>query len=1038
MIFISETNLGYDALPSFKDFTIVADPSKKICTYGGIAWYVRNSLAKYMFQVQFNEAYISFRLKLVPNFVFIGVYVQPEGARNFNVHMFAEVGALLADCDQKGLVPYVGGDFNSRPGDLHLINSDTTWTYEPNIDSKTNKHGKTFFRDLCCAGNVKPINGMKYYGKTYDNNFTFIRSNGQSQIDFCLTNATGRRTIKNFTILVNDWHLSDHRPISLEINAECKIDIGGLLKRAIDLNSSSSDSANEVRQFRGNYDYDAMELELRQKQDKIERAIESKLQINDVQGAIDTLDVCLKDVHMKHKLRQKKQVTQKADFVGVNKAFDDYLKGLSDDKVSETKVQELLDRYVIARKSLTSDVMKKDAEIWGDVLKNNDAKSFWKLVDWKGNMKQNKTLNSPTMQQFEVFFEELYKCNNKRELIDIMEIHTDKSVEALDKPIDEEEVKTAFKSMKKSGFDYNLPVLSILVTYFTLMVVSIMNAMFYVKYPISLAYSLLSLIPKKGNLMLPKNFRGIQMMKSFAVLFDRVITNRLKSWLTFNVDQTAFQKLKSTLIHIFTLRILIDVARKQNITLYIGSVDIEKAFDHVPRSLLLKKLVKIGVGRLMLFALKEIYMYSVCVIKFQGELSDTFRMYRGVRQGAASSVLLFNCFMDGLFHHLESKCSIEMLIHTIHALIHADDTIILSTSRENFIHKCNETVRFFQGNLLSLNIDKSAFLIINPKANDRKSSIILDSGVLKYKSSFEYLGVIISDTGILKEDVKRYVEKKSANVTVKFTNFCRTNNNAPLHVKFDVLDKCVTSSLLYGCETWAKCCTDVEQPYRSGLKIALNVRQNLNNEIVHVETGKLPLSGKIKSLQLKFWLFVTTKYVVDFPDSALAKVLKIGLDCNSRYLKHYTDLQAEYENPTACKEAIDNTYFELYKSKIIAKHNLDPDSKLGTYHRVNPTFTNNVQNPQTNMELERELVTRFRTGSHSLAVEIGRYSNVLRENRLCSCGNGVQTVWHVFAECSETRDIVQRDYNNLREIFDDANVHSTLLAITRRLRVRIR
>ena len=151
MIFISETNLDYDALPSFKDFTTVADPSKKICTYDGIAWYVRNSLAKHMFQVQFNEVYISFRLRLVPNFVFIGVYVQPEGARNFDVHMFAEVGALLADCDQKGLIPYVGGDFNSRPGDLHLINTDTTWTYVKNIDSKTNKHGRTLFRDLCCS-----------------------------------------------------------------------------------------------------------------------------------------------------------------------------------------------------------------------------------------------------------------------------------------------------------------------------------------------------------------------------------------------------------------------------------------------------------------------------------------------------------------------------------------------------------------------------------------------------------------------------------------------------------------------------------------------------------------------------------------------------------------------------------------------------------------------------------------------------------------------------------------------------------------------
>ena len=339
---------------------------------------------------------------------------------------------------------------------------------------------------------------------------------------------------------------------------------------------------------------------------------------------------------------------------------------------------------------------------------------------------------------------------------------------------------------------------------------------------------------------------------------------------------------------------------------------------------------------------------------------------------------------------------------------------------------------------MNLNIDKSAFLIINPKKNDRKSSIILDSGVLKYTSSFEYLGVIISDTGILKEDVKSYVEKKSANVTVKFTNFCRTNNNAPFHVKLDVLDTCVTSSLLYGCETWANCNNDVKQPYRSGLKIALNVRQNLNNEIVHVETGKFPLCGKVKSTQLKFWLFIINKYVVDFPESAVAKVVKMGMECNSKYLKHYTDLQATYENPTACKEAIDLKYIELCKSKMIAKYNLDPDSKLGTYYRVNPNLTSNVQNPQPVMEFERELVTRFRTGSHSLAVEIGRYSNIPRENRLCSCGNGVQTLWHVMAECRETRDIVQKNFNDLKEVFDDDNLHSTLLAITRKLKVKIR
>ena len=161
------------------------------------------------------------------------------------------------------------------------------------------------------------------------------------------------------------------------------------------------------------------------------------------------------------------------------------------------------------------------------------------------------------------------------------------------------------------------------------------------------------------------------------------------------MDQTAFQKSKSTLIHIFTLRILIELAKKMNVTLFIGSVDISKAFDHVPRALLLKKLVLIGIGKFMLFALKQIYSFTICIIKFQGELSDSFLMDRGVRQGAASSVLLFNLLIDGLFDYLKKKCSYEILLQDIHTLIHADDTIFLSTETEKFIGKCNEVLKFF-------------------------------------------------------------------------------------------------------------------------------------------------------------------------------------------------------------------------------------------------------------------------------------------------------------------------------------------------------
>ena len=158
-----------------------------------------------------------------------------------------------------------------------------------------------------------------------------------------------------------------------------------------------------------------------------------------------------------------------------------------------------------------------------------------------------------------------------------------------------------------------------------------------------------------------------------------------------------------------------------------------------------------------------------------------------VRQGAASSALLFITFMDGLFQHLEEKCSLETLLTDIHALIHADDTIILSTDRLKFIQKCNELIRFFDMHPLKLNLGKSGYFIINPKENDVKHSIMIpESGLLKYKSEIVYLGVIITDIGSIKHNVHLYINKKSANVSIKFTNFCKTNRNAPLYVKLEV------------------------------------------------------------------------------------------------------------------------------------------------------------------------------------------------------------------------------------------------------------
>ena len=138
------------------------------------------------------------------------------------------------------------------------------------------------------------------------------------------------------------------------------------------------------------------------------------------------------------------------------------------------------------------------------------------------------------------------------------------------------------------------------------------------------------------------------MLAAISALYDRIIAIRSRNWPGFNYEQSAFQKGKSTLHQIFTLRLLIEIAKHENMTVYIGFFDLEKAFDKVSRLLLLKSLIKRGIGNCMLQALKRMYLYTTCIIGNSRMATDEFQTFSGIRQGASSSVLLFIFFMDEL------------------------------------------------------------------------------------------------------------------------------------------------------------------------------------------------------------------------------------------------------------------------------------------------------------------------------------------------------------------------------------------------------
>ena len=245
-----------------------------------------------------------------------------------------------------------------------------------------------------------------------------------------------------------------------------------------------------------------------------------------------------------------------------------------------------------------------------------------------------------------------------------------------------------------------------------------------------------------------------------------------------NVEQSAFQKKKSTIKQLFILRVLIEIVKKTGLPLYIGFFDLEKAFHKVSR----------------------LYVSTFCVLSSGGKMSSDFQTFTVIRQGASSSVLLFLVFINDLLdYYLKIHCVEEPIID-MHCLLHADDTAVISTNRELFLLKCNAMIRYFEINKLTPNLSKSACMVING-GKDPQTDLLLSNGLLSYKHKVTNLGSIISEKGNLKYDVNSYIDSKRRNISIKYNNFCRKNYLAPLDIKLKVLNTCTTSALSYGCES---------------------------------------------------------------------------------------------------------------------------------------------------------------------------------------------------------------------------------------------
>ncbi len=154
----------------------------------------------------------------------------------------------------------------------------------------------------------------------------------------------------------------------------------------------------------------------------------------------------------------------------------------------------------------------------------------------------------------------------------------------------------------------------------------------------------LTILFKKGDITMPTNYRPIAIIPVMCKVFGGILLNRMKTItdalrteedIGFRADYSC-----GDLVH--TLRMVSEKSIEWNETVWMASLDLEKAFDKILHSAVFEGLQKAGVDEATIQAIRLRYSDQHAYVQLEANLrSRLFSILRGVRQGDPMSPLLF-------------------------------------------------------------------------------------------------------------------------------------------------------------------------------------------------------------------------------------------------------------------------------------------------------------------------------------------------------------------------------------------------------------
>ena len=255
-------------------------------------------------------------------------------------------------------------------------------------------------------------------------------------------------------------------------------------------------------------------------------------------------------------------------------------------------------------------------------------------------------------------------------------------------------------------------------------------------------------LPKKGDLRLATNYRGISLTPTAAKIYSKLLLHRIRPVLE-NIlgdNQNGFRERRLTTAQIFTLRCIIEGVKQKQLPAVIIFVDFSKAFDSIDPSKMEQILEAYGIPNEIIKAIMILYKNTQAYVRSPDGDTEFFDIIARVLQGDIPANYLFIIVLNNILRNLDQNKNLRFTLRKelsrrypaemLTDAYFANDLRLLSDKIGNAdkLFTILETAAASIG--LCMNTTKNKFIAVNTEG-----TITAENGFdLELVKDFNYLG----------------------------------------------------------------------------------------------------------------------------------------------------------------------------------------------------------------------------------------------------------------------------------------------------------